>query len=255
MWRPRVSRFLDVAVAATVLIALAPVMGLLAMVVRLLDGPGVVYAAERVGRHGRPFTMLKLRTMVHGADQIGGPSTAGDDLRLTRAGRVLRRFKLDELPQLWNVLTGQMALVGPRPNVPAEVALYTDEERQLLSVRPGITDIASLVFADEGDILAGSPDPDLRYHQLIRPWKNRLGLFYVEHRSPALDLRILWLTVAGQVSRGWALRHASDLLRRRGAPDELVSVARRASSLAPCSPPGSPSIVTKDDIVTLSAGG
>ena len=118
--------------------------------------------------------------MIVKADQTGVDSTAGDDKRITPIGRLVRKLKLDELSQLWNVLKGDMSLVGPRPNVPREVALYTSDENKLLEIRPGITDLSSIIFADEGDILHGAEDPDLRYHQIIRPWKSRLGLLYVK---------------------------------------------------------------------------
>jgi len=154
------------------------------------DGPAV-YAGRRVGRDGREFRMYKFRTMVTNADRIGGPSTADDDPRLTGTGRLLRRYKLDELPQLVNVLKGDMSFVGPRPQVPDEVAGYTAEEREILSVRPGITDWASLRFHNEGEILAGHADPDQAYAELIRPEKMRLGLEYVRRGTFRDDLRIL----------------------------------------------------------------
>ena len=159
------------------------------------DGP-VIYRATRIGLRGRPFTMYKFRTMVADADRIGGPSTSEDDPRLTRTGAMLRRYKLDELPQLVNVIKGDMSFVGPRPDVPTEVAKYTAEERLLLTVRPGITDWASLRFHNEGQILRGYEDPHAAYLQLIRPEKVRLGLEYVEHGTFKTDLAILLRTLA-----------------------------------------------------------
>jgi lipopolysaccharide/colanic/teichoic acid biosynthesis glycosyltransferase len=135
--------------------------------------------------------MYKFRTMVTNADKIGGPSTADTDPRLTKTGRFLRRYKLDELPQLVNVLKGDMSFVGPRPQVTDEVAGYTPEEREILSVRPGITDWASLRFHNEGEILAGHADPDAAYAELIRPEKMRLGLEYVRRGTFRDDLNIL----------------------------------------------------------------
>ena len=140
--------------------------------------------------------MYKFRTMVADADRIGGPSTSEDDPRLTRTGAMLRRYKLDELPQLVNVIKGDMSFVGPRPDVPTEVAKYTAEERLLLTVRPGITDWASLRFHNEGQILRGYEDPHAAYLQLIRPEKVRLGLEYVEHGTFKTDLAILLRTLA-----------------------------------------------------------
>ena len=131
-----------------------------------------------------------------------------------------------------------MSLVGPRPQVPAEVADYTDEERKLLDVKPGITDFSSIVFSDEGEILRGSIDPDVAYRQLIRPWKSRLGLFYVEHRTLFIDLRLIALTLMRIVAPGRALAGVGELLERLGASEDLVRVARRSSPLSPATVPG-----------------
>jgi lipopolysaccharide/colanic/teichoic acid biosynthesis glycosyltransferase len=140
--------------------------------------------------------MYKFRTMVTDADRLGGPSTSEDDPRLTRTGATLRRYKLDELPQLVNVIKGDMSFVGPRPDVPTEVGKYTDEERLLLAVRPGITDWASLRFHNEGQILRGYDDPHSAYLQLIQPEKVRLGLEYVKHATFKTDLVIILRTLA-----------------------------------------------------------
>jgi lipopolysaccharide/colanic/teichoic acid biosynthesis glycosyltransferase len=157
-----------------------------------LDGDGpAFYGGRRVGMGGREFRMYKFRSMVPNADKVGGPNTPDDDPRLTRTGRFLRRYKLDELPQLFNVLKGDMSFVGPRPQVPTEVAQYTVEERELLLVRPGITDWASLRFSNEGEILKGHDDPDRAYAELIRPEKMRLGLEYVRSGRFGDDLKII----------------------------------------------------------------
>ena len=169
-------------------------MGIIAWRIRREgDGP-ILYKGTRVGLHGHPFNMYKFRTMVVNADQIGGPNTPDDDARLTRVGRILRRYKLDELPQLFNVLLGDMSVVGPRPQVPQEVEGYSPEERELLLVRPGITDWASIRFHNEGTILRGQPDPDRAYAELIRPEKMRLGLEYVRRGTLLDDVRILVTT-------------------------------------------------------------
>src|SRR5258706_5403767 len=156
--------------------------------------------------------MVKLRAMVVRADRTGVDSTAQGDPRITRVGRVLRRFKLDECTQLWNVLRGDMSIVGPRPQVGRDVGLYTAVERHLLDVPPGITDFASIVFADEGAILEGSTDPDLLYNQIIRPWKSRLGLHYIAHRSLWLDIRLVAATVLIALSRRRALAWVAEML-------------------------------------------
>jgi lipopolysaccharide/colanic/teichoic acid biosynthesis glycosyltransferase len=189
-----IKRLVDIAVAAGVLAASAPLAAFAALRIKLEDGGPVLYRGVRVGLDGRPFSMLKFRSMVVGAARIGGSSTADDDPRLTCAGTFLRHWKIDELPQFLNVLRGEMSLVGPRPQVAWDVARYTEEERKLLSVRPGITDWASVLFRNEGAILSSHEDPDRAYDELIRPRKIELGLIYVSHRSMRIDLRILWLT-------------------------------------------------------------
>ena len=231
-------RAVDFAVALLGLIFLAPVLIVVAVLVFIQDWRSPFYIAPRVGRGGRLFQMLKFRTMVVGADRSGVTSTSSNDARITPLGQFLRRSKLDELPQLGNVLLGDLSLVGPRPNVPAGVAVYTDAERRLLSVRPGITDLASIVFADEGEILGGQADPDRAYDELIRPWKSRLGLFYVERRSLLLDIRLIWLTLLAVVSRPRALAAVTVILTNRGAPPELIAVAGRTATLEPTLPPG-----------------
>jgi len=188
-------RAFDITFAGLGLVLTSPV--LLAIGVRIkLDRNGpVIYGGRRVGLRGREFRMYKFRSMVSNADRVGGPNTPDDDLRLTNTGRWLRRYKLDELPQLVNVLKGDMSFVGPRPQVPEEVAGYTDEERELLSVRPGITDWASLQFSNEGEILAGQGNPDRAYAELIRPEKMRLGLEYARRGTFRDDVDILMKTV------------------------------------------------------------
>jgi lipopolysaccharide/colanic/teichoic acid biosynthesis glycosyltransferase len=187
-------RLFDIVAAALAIAVLSPVFAAIAVLVRL-DSPGpVLYRGVRVGRYGRRFTMFKFRTMVVGADRLGGPSTASDDPRITRIGRWLRKRKLDELPQLINVLRGEMSIVGPRPEVPEYVERFTAQEQVILSVRPGMTDWASIWNADEGAVLAGSPDPERVYLERIRPEKIRLQLEYVRCRSLSVDLAIIWET-------------------------------------------------------------
>lgn len=240
-------RLLDIAISFFGLIVFLPILVPVAILILLQDGHSPFYIASRTGAGKKEFAMVKLRSMVVNADRSGVDSTAASDPRITVLGRLIRRYKFDELPQLWNVLVGEMSLVGPRPNIRREVTLYTAEERRLLSVRPGITDFASIVFADEGDILRDRPDPDVAYHQLIRPWKSRLGLFYVDHLSVGLDLRLLGLTLLALASRRHALNHVVSLLEERGADSELCRVAARREPLKPCPPPGAIHIVTSRD--------
>jgi lipopolysaccharide/colanic/teichoic acid biosynthesis glycosyltransferase len=209
----------------------------------LQDRHSPFYVAPRIGRGGRPFRMIKLRSMIIRADLTGVDSTAKDDPRVTSLGRTIRSLKLDELLQLWNVLRGDMSVVGPRPQVERDVRLYTEVERHLLDVWPGITDFASIVFADEGEILAGAADPDLRYNQVIRPWKSRLGLHYIAHATFWLDVRLVAATALTAISRSLALRWIATMLVQTGADPELIVVARREVSLTPAPPPGANDIV------------
>jgi lipopolysaccharide/colanic/teichoic acid biosynthesis glycosyltransferase len=162
-----------------------------------LDSPGPVFFRQvRVGRYGRPFRIFKFRTMYAGAETRGGKITVGDDPRVTRAGRFLRRLKLDELPQLFNVVKGEMSLVGPRPEVPLYVEFYPEEiRRQVLSVRPGITDIASIMFKDESTVLAGAADPEGMYVNVVLPEKLKHYVRYVSERTLWLDFKIVLMTL------------------------------------------------------------
>ena len=188
-------RLFDFFAALFGLILVSPLLLLSALLIKLSSPGPVFYRGVRAGKGGTTFRMLKFRTMVVNADKIGGPSTSGDDPRLTRVGKALRRFKLDELPQLLNVLVGEMSFVGPRPEVLDEVDLYTAEERHLLDVRPGITDWSSIKFRNEGEILRGAADPHAAYREKIRPEKIRLGLEYVQHHSFWIDLKIIFKTL------------------------------------------------------------
>src|SRR5688572_2684662 len=170
-------RVLDVLFSLSVLIVFSPLLLVTIAAIYFYDFHSPFYRANRVGRGGRLFPMAKFRSMIVNADKVGGTSTSASDSRITPVGKLVRRYKLDELPQFWNVLVGDMSVVGPRPNVPSGVAVYTDAEKRLLDVRPGVTDLASIVFSDEGDILKNEADPDLSYNQLIRPGKSALGLF------------------------------------------------------------------------------
>lgn len=237
-------RLFDIVVSLFGLIVASPIMIPVMVAVWLQDFHSPFYIAPRVGKGGGLFRMVKLRSMVIGADKTGVDSTAAGDKRITGVGRFIRRYKLDELSQLWNVLKGDMSLVGPRPQVQRDVALYTVEERRLLSVKPGITDISSIVFADEGDILKDKPDPDLAYNQLIRPWKSRMGLFYVDHQSLLLDLRLIYLTVVTILSRKRALDGVHQVLTSLRADETLKRVALRQEPLQPYPPPGAVEIVT-----------
>ncbi len=188
-------RLADIIISSIAVILLSPILITIAICIKILDPGPVLYKAQRIGLHGEIFRMFKFRTMVVNADKIGGSSTPDNDPRITAVGRFLRKFKLDELPQLFNVLCGEMSIVGPRPEVKEYVDMYSQEEKIILSVRPGITDWASIWNPDEGKILQGSNDPDKTYLEIIRPEKIRLQMKYVRERSFWADLKIIWATL------------------------------------------------------------
>lgn len=188
-------RFFDIVAAAVGFLFLSPFLFFIALRIRQEDSGPVFYRGERVGLHGKPFRIFKFRTMVVDAERLGASSTSDDDQRITNIGKFLRKYKLDELPQLINVLIGDMRLVGPRPEVKKFTDMYTKEEMAILSVRPGITDWASIWNSDEGAILVGSTDPDRDYLEKIRPEKIRLQLKYVSEKSFWTDLKIILLTL------------------------------------------------------------
>ena len=236
-------RAFDIFVSALGLLVFSPLLLLVMLAIWLQDFQSPFYIAARAARGGGLFNMVKFRSMVLNADRIGGSSTAGDDRRITTVGRFVRAYKIDELIQLWNVLKGDMSLVGPRPQVQLDASLYTDEESRMLSVRPGITDPASIVFSDEGDVLHGSPDPDLLYNQIIRPWKSRLALAYIDHRTFCMDLWLIFLTVVAIASRPIALRALGNLLRRWQIDPLVIRMAARQEPLLPHPPPGAAEVV------------
>ena len=195
-------RLFDVIASTVGLLLLSPLLVVFALSIKLSSRGSVFYRGVRIGLRGKPFRIFKFRTMVVGAESLGASSTAADDPRITRVGSVLRRYKLDELPQLLNVLSGDMSIVGPRPQVAWAVAAYNDEQRQLLLVRPGITDDASIRFRNEAEILRGSDDPDQTYLERIAPEKIRLGLQYVHNHSLWIDLRIIIRTIGSLLRPG-----------------------------------------------------
>jgi len=233
-----VKRALDIAVALTVLTLASPLLLGVMLAIWLYDFHSPFYVARRMARGGGTFRMIKFRSMVVNADRTGVNSTSVGDRRITPIGRFVRAYKIDELTQLWNVLKGDMSLVGPRPQVKADADVYTDEERRLLSVRPGITDLASIVFSDEGDILRDSADPNLLYNEIVRPWKSRLALLCIDRQSLRLDLRLLALTALAILSRDAALRRAERLAAELGADPLVRRMAGRREPLLAYPPPG-----------------
>lgn len=236
-------RFIDLIFALSGLAIISPIFALIMLKIWMQDHKSPLYIAPRTGKDGKLFNMVKLRSMIVNEIGSGPDSTSTNDTRITPIGRFIRKYKLDEISQLWNVLLGDMSLVGPRPNVKKETDLYTPLERKLLSVRPGITDFSSIVFSDEGIILQHYEDPDLAYNQLIRPWKSRLGLIYIEHQSLYLDIQIILVTLVSILSRQKALEWVSMKLEELGVDQNLLDVAKRNKDLIPFPPPGSDCIV------------
>jgi lipopolysaccharide/colanic/teichoic acid biosynthesis glycosyltransferase len=189
-------RLFDMVGASAGLLLLAPLLGLIALLIKCDSRGPVLYKGLRLGRNGAPFHMLKFRTMIPDAEARGPLATPDGDVRVTRVGRLLRRYKLDELPQLINVLRGEMSLVGPRPEAPLYFDYYTEEEKGIvLSVRPGMTDYGSLRFHDEGKLLAGSPDPVRTYLETIRDEKVKAQVRYIREQSLLVDVKLIVATI------------------------------------------------------------
>jgi lipopolysaccharide/colanic/teichoic acid biosynthesis glycosyltransferase len=238
-------RAFDILAAWIGLLVFSPLLIAVMFAIWIQDRRSPFYIAPRAARGGGIFRIIKFRSMVVNADKIGGSSTAATDRRITPVGRFVRAYKLDELIQLWNVVKGEMSLVGPRPQVLSDTALYTSVEKRMLSVPPGITDPASIVFSDEGEILKGSSDPDLLYNQIIRPWKSRLALAYIDHRSFGNDLWLILLTLVALVSKPTALRALGSLLNGWRLDPLVIRMAARQEPLLAYPPPGA-EIVTQN---------
>jgi lipopolysaccharide/colanic/teichoic acid biosynthesis glycosyltransferase len=190
-------RAFDIACASIALVLLSPLLLVIAAAVRLDSEGPALFRQQRIGRGFRPFFIYKFRTMVRNAPKLGGLITVGDDPRITRAGRFLRRFKIDELPQLINVLKGDMSLVGPRPELREYVDAFRGDYEQILAIRPGLTDLASLKFIDEAGLLAQATDTERAYRECVLPEKLALAKQYVRDQSLRLDLLLLARTVRG----------------------------------------------------------
>lgn len=187
-------RLFDFFIALFGLIVFSPILLIVAIWIKADSSGPVFYRGERTGRGGKMFRIFKFRSMVMNADKIGGPSTADTDSRITKSGKFVRKWKLDEIPQFMNVLVGDMSFVGPRPEVKKYTDMYTEEEKPILDLRPGITDWASIWNSDEGAILAGLEDPDKGYEEYIRPGKLKLQLHYRRTHNLSTDIKILLYT-------------------------------------------------------------
>lgn len=230
--------------ALLIAVAVLPIVLFFALLIFLHDRHNPFYVSVRIGKNGKPFKMIKLRSMCIDSWKYKIDSTADDDPRITPIGKIVRKFKIDELAQIINILKGDMNIVGPRPQVETEVNRYTSVERTILSVKPGITDIASIVFADEGDILNGAKDPDLLYAQVERPWKSRLALLYTEHASVWLDLRLMFYTVTNMFARKWTLDKLSKIVRQwEFDVEDLPEIVARRKNLYAYPVPGASEVI------------
>lgn len=196
-----IKRAFDTVASASALILLFPVLFICGVLVAVTSSGGAFFDQKRVGRNGREFILLKFRTMRVGSEAKGQITVGGKDPRITGIGYFLRRTKLDELPQLWNILIGDMSVVGPRPEVPKYVAMYTPEQCKVLTVRPGLSSLASIAYINENDILGRSSDPERTYIEEVMPAKLKLDLQYVEQQSFGMDLRIIAGTIGKLLSR------------------------------------------------------
>ncbi len=197
IYRKYLKRVFDFIASLLGLIVLSPLFLVVAILIKLDDGGSVFFRQTRVGQYGKPFKIYKFRTMVENAEKLGAQITKGDDPRITKVGRFLRKYKLDELPQLINVLKGEMSLVGPRPEVPKFVKLFEEDYKEILQVKPGITDYASLEFKDENELLKGAENPEEIYIREILPKKIEYYKRYLKEISFTTDLKLIFKTIWG----------------------------------------------------------
>ena len=241
-------RIFDLVFSFLGLFIFAPIILFASLGIYFQDNHSPFYIAKRTGKNDKNFNMIKLRSMIINAEKSKVDSTSANDPRITKFGKIIRKLKLDELTQLYNVFIGEMSLVGPRPNVRRETDLYTKVEKNLLKTKPGITDFASIVFSDESEILKDVENPDIVYNQLIRPWKSRLGLFYIKNQSLKVDILIIIFTFISIFSREFSLILVSKTLKKLNAPKDLCKISLRKVELKPLPPPGSNLIVqTRED--------
>ena len=229
-----IKRIFDITFSLCGLCIFSPIFLLTLILVWIYDFQNPFYMPLRMGKGMVPFKMYKFRSMVVNADKNGVSSTSGNDKRITPIGRLIRKYKLDEISQFLNVLKGDMSFVGPRPQVVEHVINeYTDLEKTLLNLKPGITDISSIVFSDEGEILKDSLDPDSDYNALIRPWKSRLGIIYVNNHNFILDIKLIFTTIIAIFDKSKALSFVNKILVELDVPTEVIEVSRRKKHLVP----------------------
>lgn len=226
-----IKRIFDVSFSLVGLLITFPIIVIVSFLIWVYDRKSPIYIASRVGKNFKIFNIIKLRTMVVDADKAGINSTGDNDLRIIPIGKKIRRYKLDELTQLWNVFLGEMSFVGPRPNIKDETDLYTNDEKKLLSIKPGITDFSSIIFSDEGTILKDKKDPNLAYMKLIRPWKSKLGLIYIKNQSILLDTRLIIYTIINVISRKNALKLVCRELEKLEVDKNVIEVCKRNKNI------------------------
>ena len=241
-------RIFDITFSLIGLVLVIPLITPFILLIWLQDFHNPFYIADRVGLNFKKFKIIKLRSMIVKADKSKVDSTGANDPRITKVGSIIRKLKLDELTQLFNVFKGEMSFVGPRPNVERETNLYSNKEKELLKVKPGITDFASIVFSDEAEILKDFQNPDIAYNQLIRPRKNFLALTYIKNKSITLDLKIILLTIFAFVNKRKTLSLIVRILRSYETPEEIIEMARRNNKLTPMAPPGLKDIIYSREI-------
>ena len=190
-----VKRIFDFTVSLIGIVIISPILLVISILIKLDSKGPILFKQIRVGKNGKPFKIFKFRTMVVDAEKKGMQITVGRDSRITKSGHVLRKTKLDELPQLFNVLTGEMSFVGPRPEVPRYVEMYDENQKSILKVRPGITDLASIEYRNENDLLAKSLDPEATYINEIMPKKIELNIEYLKNMSVLYDIKLIIRTV------------------------------------------------------------
>ncbi|MAN70279.1 MAG: sugar transferase [Flavobacteriaceae bacterium] len=241
-------RTFDITFSFIGLLLVIPLITPFMFLIWLQDFENPFYIADRIGLNFKKFKIIKLRSMIVKADKSKVDSTSANDPRITKIGAIIRKLKLDELTQLFNVFKGEMSFVGPRPNVERETNLYSNKEKELLKVKPGITDFASIVFSDESEILKDYQNPDIAYNQLIRPRKNFLALTYIKNKSITLDLKIILLTIFAFVNKRKTLNLIVRILRSYETPEEIIEMARRNNKLTPMAPPGLKDIIYSREI-------
>jgi lipopolysaccharide/colanic/teichoic acid biosynthesis glycosyltransferase len=229
-----IKRLIDLSIAFFIIIITSPIFFIILFLIFFYDYKNPIYKGKRVGLNGILFYQYKFRSMKILKLDNNFLSTSASDIRITPIGHFIRKYKIDELPQLFNVLIGNMSLVGPRPNVEEDVKKYISDEKSIIFTKPGITDLSSIIFSDEGEILKNSSNPDESYNLLIRPWKSSLILLYIKNESFLLDCQIIFLTLLNFFNREKTLRLIHDLVKKKSPNNNnLHNICLRKEKLLP----------------------